>query len=110
MEIRIVAIFFFQAEDGIRDADVTGVQTCALPILSSFFRRQTLPKIPWILADLNLYCIYCENPGLRLLFPLDPCDTDLFPTFSVSTSLFTYEYNCEIFICLDITLSLHLHS
>src|SRR5690554_8066081 len=26
------ALFFFQAEDGIRDADVTGVQTCALPI------------------------------------------------------------------------------
>src|SRR5215813_1676792 len=25
-------VFFFQAEDGIRDADVTGVQTCALPI------------------------------------------------------------------------------
>src|SRR2546430_12341068 len=28
-----VAIFFFQAEDGIRDLTVTGVQTCALPIL-----------------------------------------------------------------------------
>src|SRR5207245_6159050 len=27
--------FFFQAEDGIRDATVTGVQTCALPISSS---------------------------------------------------------------------------
>src|SRR5437016_10166581 len=26
--------FFFQAEDGIRDWSVTGVQTCALPILS----------------------------------------------------------------------------
>src|SRR6266542_1388746 len=26
------AVFFFQAEDGIRDATVTGVQTCALPI------------------------------------------------------------------------------
>src|SRR6266481_7049487 len=26
------AIFFFQAEDGIRDGTVTGVQTCALPI------------------------------------------------------------------------------
>src|SRR5690606_40071794 len=26
--------FFFQAEDGIRDCHVTGVQTCALPILS----------------------------------------------------------------------------
>ena len=25
-------VFFFQAEDGIRDYDVTGVQTCALPI------------------------------------------------------------------------------
>ena len=25
--------FFFQAEDGIRAYDVTGVQTCALPIL-----------------------------------------------------------------------------
>src|SRR2546430_13248732 len=26
------ALFFFQAEDGIRDLTVTGVQTCALPI------------------------------------------------------------------------------
>src|SRR5215813_8677161 len=30
--LRHINIFFFQAEDGIRDADVTGVQTCALPI------------------------------------------------------------------------------
>src|SRR5437667_596524 len=29
----IFFFFFFQAEDGIRDRDVTGVQTCALPIL-----------------------------------------------------------------------------
>src|SRR5699024_11984772 len=28
--------FFFQAEDGIRDRNVTGVQTCALPIYSGF--------------------------------------------------------------------------
>src|SRR5438034_10729013 len=28
----VVSIFFFQAEDGIRDHCVTGVQTCALPI------------------------------------------------------------------------------
>src|SRR5256886_8710992 len=27
-----VSFFFFQAEDGIRDLTVTGVQTCALPI------------------------------------------------------------------------------
>src|SRR3989441_6930143 len=29
---KIVRFFFFQAEDGIRDKLVTGVQTCALPI------------------------------------------------------------------------------
>src|SRR3712207_8212557 len=28
-----IVLFFFQAEDGIRDIGVTGVQTCALPIL-----------------------------------------------------------------------------
>src|SRR5256885_17071547 len=28
-----IVFFFFQAEDGIRDYKVTGVQTCALPIL-----------------------------------------------------------------------------
>src|SRR5690606_40545749 len=31
-EVRFVFFFFFQAEDGIRDFHVTGVQTCALPI------------------------------------------------------------------------------
>src|SRR5258707_9774690 len=29
----LIVVFFFQAEDGIRDIGVTGVQTCALPIL-----------------------------------------------------------------------------
>src|SRR3989475_7920947 len=28
----VMSVFFFQAEDGIRDLTVTGVQTCALPI------------------------------------------------------------------------------
>src|SRR5690242_21474862 len=31
--------FFFQAEDGIRDGHVTGVQTCALPICRMTFSR-----------------------------------------------------------------------
>src|SRR2546429_6747204 len=30
----LMCVFFFQAEDGIRDVAVTGVQTCALPILT----------------------------------------------------------------------------
>src|SRR5207237_6980278 len=33
MEAKLKPIFFFQAEDGIRDSSVTGVQTCALPDL-----------------------------------------------------------------------------
>src|SRR3954451_5346493 len=36
--------FFFKAEDGIRDADVTGVQTCALPISS---QRSVPPGTLW---------------------------------------------------------------
>src|SRR5690625_7597143 len=31
----MICYFFFQAEDGIRDGHVTGVQTCALPIFYS---------------------------------------------------------------------------
>src|SRR2546427_4545737 len=34
MECLFMFFFFFQAEDGIRDLTVTGVQTCALPISS----------------------------------------------------------------------------
>src|SRR5207253_6204570 len=33
----VSCVFFFQAEDGIRDGHVTGVQTCALPIYGSLF-------------------------------------------------------------------------
>ena len=33
--------FFFQAEDGIRDIGVTGVQTCALPIFVKNFNVST---------------------------------------------------------------------
>src|SRR5262249_56504037 len=32
VRLKLVVFFFFQAEDGIRDWSVTGVQTCALPI------------------------------------------------------------------------------
>src|SRR5256886_12069309 len=35
MLVCLIFFFFFQAEDGIRDLTVTGVQTCALPILLS---------------------------------------------------------------------------
>src|SRR5437868_11520253 len=37
-------LFFFQAEDGIRDRNVTGVQTCALPILAARAREIATPR------------------------------------------------------------------
>src|SRR5207249_7125261 len=39
----IVSFFFFQAEDGIRDRNVTGVQTCALPIFHYWMTAATNP-------------------------------------------------------------------
>ena len=46
----MVYFFFFQAEDGIRDYDVTGVQTCALPICQlpyvSFIEPVDPPSLP----------------------------------------------------------------
>src|SRR5690625_3497797 len=47
--ISIYAIIFFQAEDGIRDGHVTGVQTCALPIshvADSSIPAPVLPRCP----------------------------------------------------------------
>ncbi len=45
--------FFFQAEDGIRDYDVTGVQTCALPICKGdeAAAEAVLASVPEGLAD-----------------------------------------------------------
>src|SRR3712207_8065734 len=38
----MLLFFFFQAEDGIRDIGVTGVQTCALPISARFLLVGTM--------------------------------------------------------------------
>src|SRR5258707_128678 len=43
---RLMSFFFFQAEDGIRDIGVTGVQTCALPISSAIAASMLLPRTP----------------------------------------------------------------
>src|SRR3712207_7877931 len=39
-------VFFFQAEDGIRDIGVTGVQTCALPICNEERDQALAPFTP----------------------------------------------------------------
>src|SRR2546429_4107124 len=46
-----LAFFFFQAEDGIRDVAVTGVQTCALPIWPNGPRESGYECMPTVLSD-----------------------------------------------------------
>src|SRR2546430_12150952 len=45
-----ILLFFFQAEDGIRDLTVTGVQTCALPISRGLFLTGEAPARHWLPA------------------------------------------------------------
>src|SRR2546429_4920058 len=60
----IHVFFFFQAEDGIRDVAVTGVQTCALPIL--FFAGCDVEINPEAVgAHLKLF-VSAETRSIRL--------------------------------------------
>src|SRR3712207_444252 len=53
-KLMILCFFFFQAEDGIRDIGVTGVQTCALPISApvSLSPLREMPEDAWGPGDL----------------------------------------------------------
>src|SRR6266567_7765984 len=53
----IFVFFFFQAEDGIRDLTVTGVQTCALPIFDNW-------KSKTLRLGLTHYCL---TPRYKIL-------------------------------------------
>src|SRR5699024_11977036 len=62
--------FFFQAEDGIRDRNVTGVQTCALPILvlAILAPLVVLIGIIRLVASPAFLWLEYHRPG----FPADP--------------------------------------
>ena len=44
-------VFFFQAEDGIRDSPVTGVQTCALPIFRMLYALPALALLAYLVRS-----------------------------------------------------------
>src|SRR5256886_12677349 len=51
-------VFFFQAEDGIRDLTVTGVQTCALPILVGICIERSVDMLCAILGVMKAGAAY----------------------------------------------------
>src|SRR5699024_11296582 len=57
--------FFFQAEEGIRDRNVTGVQTCALPILrlkrNVILKRKRFSMLKAIMFDLDDTLLWDEK-------------------------------------------------
>src|SRR5260221_10200872 len=67
----IFCFFFFQAEDGIRDHCVTGVQTCALPISEKGCPSKAANGVPdrrSKLAQLHKPTAHCEGKDEALLF------------------------------------------
>src|SRR6266542_6640143 len=67
--------FFFQAEDGIRDATVTGVQTCALPILKyGFWNAQTYWYGQWSgrFFSTLLVTLFCRPSLMGGAYPVGP--------------------------------------
>src|SRR5256885_10928863 len=61
--VRLVTVFFFQAEDGIRDYKVTGVQTCALPIFSDVTVRSSRATV--VVIERNRGNCYAGNRKKR---------------------------------------------
>src|SRR5256886_7414735 len=59
----IIFFFFFQAEDGIRDLTVTGVQTCALPIYVWYDCGSPLEHIPCEFGTLEGIHVGAGQPG-----------------------------------------------
>src|SRR3712207_3194091 len=66
-------VFFFQAEDGIRDIGVTGVQTCALPIMMGY---EVLTAFFLEAGFLGIMLFGLQRVGPRLHF-LAPCMVSL---------------------------------
>src|SRR2546429_4060250 len=63
--IRSSRVFFFQAEDGIRDVAVTGVQTCALPIfVGDVLHSRVARSLVQAFALVGVRCTLVGPPAL----------------------------------------------
>src|SRR5207245_3766460 len=92
-------VFFFQAEDGIRDATVTGVQTCALPI--------SLGCAIYLLTG-PFFSRPLFKEGIARFYGLEPMVADLAraPAWRMRGELlFTIAFQSGLVLLLDLTLT-----
>src|SRR5690606_39902656 len=77
-------VFFFQAEDGIRDFHVTGVQTCALPIFKANHPVEFMAAV--MNCDIHLtdkLAVYKREADRMGIETVPPCVNRSAATFSV---------------------------
>ena len=67
----LCGFFFFQAEDGIRDTSVTGVQTCALPIWPSGSGKTTISRLISRFADAQAGTIRIGGVDIQQVEPAE---------------------------------------
>src|SRR5699024_1864852 len=84
--------FFFQAEDGIRDRNVTGVQTCALPILEKAIKE--------LGYEVNTYARGLKTQETKLITLIVP-DTinPFFAAFTQYVEKNLYEHGYKLILC-----------
>src|SRR5688572_32320065 len=96
-------VFFFQAEDGIRDLTVNGVQTCALPIFRGVLRGDPAPRPnPRVKPHADGFWFHMRPTYYHNLV------TGLYPSFRLgwlSTYFFAFEIITGLFLMVFYTPS-----
>src|SRR5690625_6856702 len=84
-----VFIFFFQAEDGIRDGHVTGVQTCALPISQIWRQCSVRIDLPMSLSSEGRSMLIClmEVRQVQNAWQPSPCSRNFRRLFGSRPSM-----------------------
>src|SRR5687767_15825965 len=110
LELSCCRFFFFQAEDGIRDKLVTGVQTCALPICKGFAHTMAARYLRTLL-DWRTRNRRCRSPS----FPIasegsarseerrvgKECRSRGWPDHEKKKKVSTYNYDCsDVWCCM----------